>query len=59
MTSSAREPYPRGQEPPACPTCGGAAHVGRVCPEEFFDEDTVRIEPGDPLYPALGHEVAR
>jgi hypothetical protein len=35
-----------------CSGCGSRAHVGRPCPPEVWEEDTVKIEPGDPLYPA-------
>jgi hypothetical protein len=43
-----------------CSGCGGYAHPGKGCPPEAFEEeDTVKIEPGDPLYPALGGEDAR
>jgi hypothetical protein len=36
-----------------CSGCGSRAHLGRPCPPEVWEEDTVKIEPGDPLYPVI------
>jgi hypothetical protein len=44
---------PNSEAPPEviCSGCGSRAHLGRPCPPEVWEEDTVKIEPGDPLYP--------
>lgn len=42
-----------------CSACGAVAHLGRPCPDEVWEDDTVKIEPDDPLYPIPAQGGAR